>query len=218
MVDVNKPFFSIVVSYRRDAVSDKRFVKCLESIAGQDCQDFELLLYHDGELPSPLCEEAEKIIIGEGYELLITDKWFKDWGHSLRDLGLRNAKGRYIILLNGDNLLYNSLGRMKEYIESTGLKPFYTFPVKMIGVKELSKNNNSTTIIRTGNKRDSVHLVGIPKPGSIDVLQGVATLEAWKSINYWYRKDINSDGFLYEELAIIHGYVNNHKIIIGEHW
>lgn len=215
---MSKPFFSVIVCYYRDSVSDERFIKCLESLASQSCKDFELLLFHDGQLSKPLCKEAEKLIVDNGYRLLLTDKRFNDWGHSLRDFGLRSANGQYAVILNADNLLYDSLGEIKSFIESTGKKPFYTFGVRMVGVKEVYRNSRYKRVTRTGNPQDSVLLSGFPKPSSIDALQGVASLTAWKSIGYWHRKDRDSDGYLYEELADLYAAINNNKILIGEHW
>ena len=36
-------------------------------------------------------------------EYLTTEKRFNDYGHSLRDMGLKNIKGEYVLLTNADN-------------------------------------------------------------------------------------------------------------------
>jgi glycosyltransferase involved in cell wall biosynthesis len=215
---LTNPFFSIVVSYRRDAVIDERFEACLESVASQSCDDYELLLLHDGELPSPISEKAQKIIDDNGFELLETSKWYKDWGHSLRDIGIKMAKGDYVLLLNGDNLLYDCLGDIKKFIIGSGKRPFYTFGVLMVGVKVTMDLGTHKAITTTKNPSDKFFLSGVPKPGSIDVLNGVASKKAWDEVGGWYRNDMNSDGFIYADLNDRFGVVMNPKIIVGEHW
>ena len=215
-----KPFFTIVVPWRADHVPEERFVKMLDSLIEQEEKDFELLIYHDGELPFPVPKKIQERFDTLGVELIITDEWYRDWGHSLRDLGIKAAKGEYVILVNSDNLLYNVLHRMKKSIIKSGKQRFYTFPLKMIGLKIglAIDGTNKAVMYTTGKPEDSVILKGNPVPRSVDVMSIVARAEAWKSIGGWHRKDINSDGQLVLELKEKYGCVVEGKTIMGEHW
>lgn len=218
------PFFSIIVPFYGETAGEESFKRCLRSLLLQTCKDFEILIYHDGPKGRELSEGEEGAIsllrtyAKGGLKFTYTEERVGDWGHSLRDRGLSEARGKYIVHLNSDNKLYDSLGAVKNCIENTNYKPLYTFGAVMIGIKIKEVLWKKTTIVNTGKPEDHITLRGIPKPGSIDALQVVASLEAWKSIGGWHDKTMNSDGELALKLALKYDYVNNSSIIIGEHW
>ena len=76
----------------------------VQSWINQTKDNWILTVIHDG--PN---EEFNSIM--KGYkdecptriEYLTTEKRFNDYGHSLRDMGLKNIKGEYVLLTNADN-------------------------------------------------------------------------------------------------------------------
>ncbi len=70
----------------------------MESVRKQTFKDYELLCYHDGPLTDPTVELPVPV--------RCTPARHNDWGHSLRDLGIHEATGDYIVHFNADNVLY----------------------------------------------------------------------------------------------------------------
>src|SRR5687768_14120246 len=92
------PLFSIVVVHYQGTVPHDIFLRGIESLRSQTFRDHEILVYHDGPLLEP--DVATPVPIRP------TEKRFNDWGHSLRDIGIREARGEYILHFNADNILY----------------------------------------------------------------------------------------------------------------
>jgi len=204
--------FSIIIPHYDKAISDERFIACLDSLLNQSFKDFEVLLYHDGSLNRPLSEEVATRIIKLGTKMRIVP--FKGvWGHNLRDLGIKEARGEYIIHLNSDNVLFD-LRDLIIAISESGFMPVYIFRLIMVGVITI---NHKTTLFRTMNPADKLILNGVPKPNHIDCMQLVAKREVWLSRGGWNDLSKNSDGLIYEDICKKYPY-HNSKIVIGEHW
>lgn len=89
----------VVVSYRQPMA-----LQCLlSSLACQTVQNFEVLVYHDGP-DAETREVAERFTrLSNRFRYHETEMRHNDWGHSLRSLGLEEAKGDYLLITNGDN-------------------------------------------------------------------------------------------------------------------
>src|ERR1043165_2007520 len=92
------PLFSIVCVHYQGTVTRDIYLRGVNSILSQTFTDYELLVYHDGPLLDP---DAPTPI-----PIRCTEMRHNDWGHSLRDRGIREAKGDYIVHFNADNVLY----------------------------------------------------------------------------------------------------------------
>src|SRR6188474_2394726 len=92
------PLFSVVVIHYQGAIPREIFARGIESLQKQTFKDFELLCYPDRPLLHPDAPQPLPI--------RCTEKRFNDTGHSLRDIGMREARGEYIVLFNADNILY----------------------------------------------------------------------------------------------------------------
>ncbi len=92
------PLFSIIVVHFQGTISREIFARGIASLQAQTFKDFEILCYHDGPLLDSLAPQPVPI--------RATEKRFNDFGHSLRDIGIREAKGDYIVHFNADNILY----------------------------------------------------------------------------------------------------------------
>lgn len=76
----------------------------IQSFLNQTASNWMLHVIHDG--PSKdfdiLASEYEKMCC-ERLRFTSSDKRYNDFGHSLRELGLRESKGDYILITNDDN-------------------------------------------------------------------------------------------------------------------
>ncbi len=76
----------------------------IHSLLAQTLQNFKLIVIHDGpdaemaELLAPFQDSHPDLI-----SVLFTDQRFNDYGHSLRDIGIRLADTEYVLLTNDDN-------------------------------------------------------------------------------------------------------------------
>jgi glycosyltransferase involved in cell wall biosynthesis len=214
--------FSIIIPHYDNAVSDADLSRCLLSLANQTFRDFEVLLFHDGPPSRPSVDPPDNL---PNYRPRCTDVRANDYGHSLRDVGIRLAKGDYIVHLNADNLLYpdalEELDRVsrRDEVETASL-PLRTnpallvFPIVMRGVVGTCLGH----YIRTFNPEHTIILTGCPPVrANIDCMQLVMRRELWLSFGGWYDKSRDSDGNMYprfirEQSARMVGKV------LGEHW
>jgi glycosyltransferase involved in cell wall biosynthesis len=205
------PKFSIIIPHYDGVVSDERLIECMNSLASQTLKDYEILMYHDGPLSRDFPID---------YPITITDRRVGDWGHSLRDRGIREAKGEYIVHLNADNILYpNALEEVNNLINKD--YPFYSptnkglivIPILMIGCAV----NGNTLWRDLNNTTDSCILTGYPaRLNFIDCMQLIMKRDIWLQEGGWFLKDSASDGRMYEFFVGKYGarYCNK---VLGEH-
>lgn len=95
--------------------SEKYFKKCIESLVNQTFKDIEIILVNDGST-----DNSEKIIDEyiEKYPDLIKKINKENGGQaSARNLGLKNAKGKYIFFIDSDDYIEeNACEILYEYI------------------------------------------------------------------------------------------------------
>lgn len=133
------PFFSIIIVDYEGAVSREAFRRKINSVLAQNCQDFEVLVYHDGPKSTPYEEDLIGLPISDKFRFISTEKRENCWGHSNRDRGIRAAKGTWIVNSNADNLFYSDLLEcLKERVEQG---PVRVGKVRRlpIGIKSLAK-------------------------------------------------------------------------------
>jgi glycosyltransferase involved in cell wall biosynthesis len=211
------PLFSIIVVHYQGVVSHAAFLRCIKSVRDQTFKDYELIVLHDG----PLIDDA----VDFGVAVECTDRRYNDWGHSLRDIGIRKATGDYILHLNADNLLYSdALEQIKAEIDrpprltdvTTG-QPVDTadmilFPIILAGRQAFRGH-----LFRVPGAEFYVYLTGHPpKFGNIDCMQLVIKREIWLREGGWYDKSRNSDSFMYEKFCEKYGY-RTVGPVLGEH-
>jgi len=222
--------YSIIVIDYDQSVEREYMQRAIRSIMHQtiDHQEVEIILLHDGPKQKSYHDELSQAELNAIDSIVITPKRFNDWGHSLRDIGIRQAKGEYIFHLNADNVLYpNALERLSYHAD---------FKYPPIFDKQGSiKNNNDILIFclymkgvvfcnggfsRRPGEEDtySIILTGIPtKFRNIDCMQLVMKRENWLQENGWHNRSRNSDGIMYPEFVQKYGarYIAE---TLGEHW
>ena len=189
------PKFSIIIPHYDGVISDEVLLEGLTSIETSTYKDFEVLLYHDGPESRPT-PDLSKFTFPIKYRA--TKKRYNNWGHSLRDLGIREAKGEYILHFNPDNLLFfNAL----EDITKVG-SDIVICPIVLDGC--VVQHN---MLYRTGNPAHKVVLPGQPPvKNNIDAMQLVAKRSIWLDYGGWKNKAETSDGNMYPEMADKYGY------------
>lgn len=124
----------------------------LHSFMSQTLQNFYLHVIHDGpNADYQRMAMAAKEVYGSKIDLSVTKQRYNDYGHSLREIGLRRCSTDFVLITNGDNYYTPVfLERMFKKIDSdnldlvlcdmihshnrpgnrsqTSYKPFVTFP------------------------------------------------------------------------------------------
>jgi len=179
-----RPKFSILVVDCDTHTPRESARRGVESILAQTFRDFEVILLHDGLKEKPYEEEFDLSAV-ERLKVVYTRERYNDWGHSLRDYGLRIADGEYVLHFNIDNLLYpHCLQRVNERLLRDNIR-------KEIIIFTIIHHKNAERIL-TGKPVEFQH---------IDCLQVVASRKAWQSIGFWHRNEYEADGYLYLELT-----------------
>lgn len=212
----SSPRFSIIVPHYDGTISDERFLRGYKSLAEQvNAPQYEILVYHDGPSSRPL---------PEGIAITETRERFNDWGHTLRDMGMREARGEYVIHFNPDNLLYpyaleelhkellRPRPKMKNVVDN---KEIVIFPILMRGMQ-----TDGRLLWREPGNEDTAAMIftGFPaRKFNIDCMQLVMRRETWLREGGWRDRTEESDGNMYPEFVKKYGakYVAR---VLGEHW
>lgn len=216
------PLFSIIVVHYQGAVPHETFVRGIRSVKSQTFRDYELLCYHDG----PLLDASLPMPV----PVRCSEQRFNDFGHSLRDRGIREASGQYIVHFNADNILYpHALFEISKAIHRPALMKtpdgkeldannIIIFPILMFGLQRVNgqvvqfkpppgQTELTFYTILTGNP---------PMPQNIDCMQLVMRRQLWLAEGGWSDKRAASDGILYQRFAQKYGY-REVGPVLGEH-
>jgi len=222
--------FSIIVVDYDGSVKREYMQRAIQSALLQtiDSSSYEIILLHDGPKKRPYEQELSPEELKSVNHVYISPERQNNWGHDLRDIGIRMAKGEYIIHLNADNILYPHALERLQYHADKELPPIYSQSGAI-------KNNNDILIFclymmgvvfcdggfsrRPGQEQDySIILTGMPtKFRNIDCMQLVMKRQKWLEVGGWYDKSRNSDGIMYPEFTQQFGarYIAE---LLGEHW
>lgn len=195
------PKFTIIATDAENHVPRDRMKQGVRSILDQTYEDYELLIIHDGPRSNPfeldLPDNARLLETEQFYGIYGLDEFYAGygWGHHSRDLGIKEAKGEYILHFNIDNILYpHALQNISDTINKT--------------------RADVVVYACTHEKFDIKYFSGVPPVmGKIDLLQCVASKKAWDSIGGWHRYDHSADGFLFEEIIARYGYVHIPEVL-----
>lgn len=212
----------MIIPHYDMSISDAVFKRGMDSLLAQKFQDFEIILLHDGPLSRPLPIDSYRHRIND---VIVTDKRFGDWGHSLRDMGMRIASGEYVVHFNPDNVLYENAFAEIDYAiinrvvvdlppEYRGDDGIYVFTILMRGMQ----TNGKIAWRDLSNMGRFIILTGYPCiKNNIDCMQLVMKRELWLAYGGWYDKSQESDGYMYPRFISEHGatYIFN---VLGEHW
>lgn len=214
--------FSIVIPYYYESARSAEINSLLDSLENQTFKNFEVILIHDG--PNP---EVESILLDKSFKLSYeeTSTRHNDWGHSLRDIGISQAKGEYLIMLNCDNKLYDfaleELNRLSE--EPIKLKDIAWWESKDILIYPIylrGQTSQGSYLLRDKSLAGEVDMIltGYPvQVNCIDCMQLVMKKIRWDYYGGWKDKSFAADGNMYprfvrENLGAIYS-----SKILGEH-
>ena len=221
-----EPLFSVIVPHYEGSVTTEELRRALGSLNAQTCRDFEILLYHNGPKSISFTEELDLATYPNLARVEVTAVHDGQWGHSLRDRGIHEARGRYIVHLSADNLLYpQALESIRRTLEvPRHLRPdvspvsddaIVIFAVLMIGLQ----CDGRRIWYETRNSRDhAMILTGYPpRLGMIDCMQLVMRRDLWLAYGGWYDRSEQGDGRMYQRFAQDHP-VRYVPEVLGEHW
>ncbi len=219
--DPNAPRFSVVIPHFDGSISDEQLVRGLTALSNQTFENFEVLLFHDGPLSRPLPDPKQFPL---HLRLGVTPERHNDWGHSLRDMGIRAARGDYIVHFNPDNVLYpHALAALDEASRRAVAPAPSHFhrenpDVLVYAVLMRGMRYNGRAAWRDKTSTEYMIMQGYPAQlGLIDCMQAVIKRSLWHEIGGWYDKREQSDGIIYGSLIANRGarYVPE---VLGEHW
>lgn len=210
-------------------MSQHRRESFVESVLRRSFPSWELLLIHDGPRGRPLTDVDPRV------RYIETESRVGDWGHSLRDMGIKNARGEYVLHCNADNVLLEhclgvlfaySLRRSRslrvrvsdaETLDRTICPDVLVFAVRMMGV--INPLPADLQIRQKGLECSQQLLLSgwPPRLMQIDAMQLVVKLSIWDSVGGWYDKSEASDGKIYQAICERFGYIVIPDIL-GEHW
>jgi hypothetical protein len=212
------PRFSILVAYHQGSVSYAEYLRGIDSLLTQTYRDYEILAYHDG----PLLDDTLDFKV----PLTPTEVQYGDWGNSLRDRGIREASGDYLVHFNVDNYLYpNALEEIAREIdrqprlfgsndEVKDPNNIVIFPILYRGWQV----NSGVQYLRKDHPEFFTIFTGIPPaPGNIDSMQLVMRRDLWLAEGGYYDKSPNGDGIMYQKFAEKYGY-RTVSMPLGEHF
>jgi hypothetical protein len=206
--------FSIIVPHYDGVISDEFFIQGMQCLKNQTFKDFEVLIYHDGPTSRPIPDvDIPNSII------TITKKRYNDWGHSLRDMGIRVAKGEYIVHFNPDNILYDTCLEELDKLSKIEIKQQPTSEILIYPILMKGMQTNGLVVWREKSQADKKHMIftGFPTiKYNIDCMQLVMRTRTWLGFGGWQNKAETSDGDMYPKFVQIFGarYCNK---ILGEH-
>ena len=233
---MKSPAFSIVMPHYEGSIPHDRFIQAVSSIKAQSYPLWHLDIYHDGpEISNQLKEYVQTICVDPRIKFKATRQRYNDWGHSLRDIGIHEAKGDYVFVMNSDNVLYqNALAILAAYSlwPKTEIKrkdrsgqlsihisnpEVLVFGLKMMGML-FDFTNNRITRTRGAEEHYQMILPGWPpKKYFIDAMQLVAKTSLWQKHGGWWLKTEESDGEIIEKITRSEGCLIIPEVM-GEHW
>jgi hypothetical protein len=169
------------------------------------------------------------------FSVHITLHRYINWGHSLRDLGIRRARGRYLLPLNPDNPRYPQAlaslqacsQRQAQTIKAKGKSGKAThycinpdvliYAIRLMGCMNVFTGLGRLRRLGEEATQQLILLGWPPQPFMIDPMQLVATREIWQAMGGCHDHSETSDGRLLAAIAKRYGYLVVPEIL-GEHW
>lgn len=110
MTKKNSPFFSVVITVYN---KEKYILKTLNSVLHQSCTDFEVVIVNDGSSDNSL-----EVVNSISDDRIVVLEQKNTGASEARNNGIRKAVGKYICLLDGDDIWYTDhLETFKKSIE-----------------------------------------------------------------------------------------------------
>lgn len=210
--------FSVIVVHYQGTVPHHIYLRGIQSLMEQTFKDFEILVYHDGPALDPA--------LASPLPIRCTPTRYNDWGHSLRDRGIHEARGEYILHFNADNLLYPQAlqtlaDAMKEpnrvfdaYGRPADTADLLIFPIVM---HDHVIFHNKFMFVGHGSGAKLIMTGNPPEHNLIDCMQLVMKRDIWLAEGGWSDKSRDSDAKLYKKFTRKYGY-RGVGAVLGEHF
>jgi hypothetical protein len=218
LIVASMPLFSVVVIHYQGSISRETYLRGIDCVLGQTFKDVEVIVMHDGAL---LDAEAPTPVA-----ITCTERRFNDWGHSLRDIGIKRASGDYVLIFNADNVLYPQalekiaaeIARPSRLFDGKG-RALDTDSIIIFPILKHDTDRHFHWMQRfpAGSGHKMIMTGNPPALGYVDVMQFVMKRSLWMAEGGWYDKSEMSDGNMYPVFARKYGYRGMGEIL-GEHF
>jgi len=234
LIGMIEPLFSIIIVHSQADSEAASLKRSLDALDRQSYQNFEVLVYYEGSAPE-LLEEAVGL---RQYPRISRYEWrdeADDDAVSLRERGMSQARGEYIIHLMPEDLLYDFALERIVSVMRTPRRNLAVDPRSgqiLEGFPELAVDMNRNDILimaivrvgvecdgtrywmnRQGDRRSGMMLSGFPAlPGLVEPMQFVVRRAIWEQYGGWK-----------SDTAIFARMVQEHRArcvpaVLGEHW
>lgn len=209
--DFGRPFFSIIVAYYQGETTDEELDRCLESVGDVDA---EVIVLHDGPLLRPVPDRSLRNLRGKVHTTATRKNQF---GHDLRDMGIRLARGLYLLHTNADNeYAPGALRELQAQLEAEPVGMLIAH-CEMVGMS--ARPDGPVYELLPDGSRDPSKVLRLtgepPRPGTIDLMQ--VALRRGLALEYGFTgRARTADGELYQKISEEVGYCRS-PILIGRH-
>ena len=179
--------FSVIIS----AYNVEEYIKrAIDSVLAQDYDNYELIVVEDKSSDNTL----EKVLEYEGKIRIIKNEKNLGLG-AVRNIGIENAKGEYIVHLDGDDTLYDSstLSKVDSLINEN------TPDIVFLGFQEINGNNR----LRLSNKENSTKEARLLCDTNFAIPSKVFRREFLLENNIKFEEDIYYEDMVYSIEAVI---------------
>jgi len=188
---------SMIVTFYQGTQTERNLLNLFQDIARQSKKvEHEILVYHDG----PLFRRLPPIPDGVNAVIKNTPTRFNDYGHSLRDIGIYEARGEYILHTNADNRYYPHCFEV--------LTSRMPFEIAIFAIIMKNPPFNNTYFPGVNCEKVSV--------GVIDAMQVAIKRQHWIDYGGWKNKHHSADGMIYEQMVTRHPFIRIEEAL-GEH-
>ena len=204
--------YSVIIAYYKGCSEDEnKLITLLNTLVYQEYDDFEVLVVHDGVIPTPLLFKDYKSL---NVRFLCTDNHYNKFGHPSRSLGIKESKGDFLLITNHDNTYNTNMFKHLDTIIKPDKIGMYILNVRMVGMRYA---DGKLGYDEPRDAKTSIILTGEPvEIGNIDIMQVVIRKDVWNSVGGWNNNAADSDGVLIKKMS------KNYKLlqdsfIMGEH-
>ena len=179
--------FSVIIS----AYNVEPYIeRAINSVLAQEFKDYEIIVVEDKSTDNTL----EKILKYEGKINIVKNEKNIGLG-AVRNKGIEIAKGEYIVHLDGDDTLYDSLA-LKKADELIGTK---TPDIIFLGFQEVNGNNR----LRVSNKENSTKEARLLCDTNFAIPSKIWRKEFLVKSNLKFMEDIYYEDMVYSMNAVI---------------
>jgi hypothetical protein len=226
------PLFSVAIAYHEADEGAAFLPRAVDSLRRQSCQDFELLLLHDGPRTVPFACDLSQLACDETGAV-------RSGAAALRQAALAKAQGEFVVHMQAEDLFYDyaleqiirsmrtprrririddASGSFLETlpeIEGGDESDIFVFPVIRVGVECDGVN---FWMNGRNDRRFGMLVTGRPAiPQLMECMQVAIRRSLWAKYGGWYDPSPDGFGAMYARM-IGENRTRCVPSVLGEHW